>query len=339
MSAPAPRLVSLVVPVFNEEESIDLFLETVNRVLADEAYAFEFVFVNDGSRDRTINVLLAARERDARVKIVDLARNFGKEHALVAGFQVAGGEAVIPMDVDLQDPPEVVCDFLRKWEEGFEVVIGVRRQRESDTPFKRRSAGLFYKAFNAVCGCRMVPNAGDYRLMGRRALAALNALPERVRFTKGLYAWVGFPQALVYYDRPPRAAGTTKWNAWKLWNFALDGITSFSTLPLRIWSYLGMGVAAFGFLYAAFLVLRTLLFGVDSPGYASIMVTLLTLGGLILVSLGVVGEYLGRIYEEVKNRPLYVVRERHGLDEPPADGAVTARCPICHTPLPHRNDQ
>lgn len=343
MSMAKARLVSLVVPVYNEEESIALFLRTVEPVLEDEPYAFEFVFVNDGSRDRTLNELVAARERDERVKIVDLSRNFGKEHALAAGFQAARGEALIPMDVDLQDPPDVMKAFLRQWETGFEVVIGVRRQRESDTPFKRRSAGLFYKAFNTLCGCHMVPNAGDYRLMSRRAVAALNALPERVRFTKGLYAWVGFPQALVYYDRPPRAAGTTKWNAWKLWNFALDGITSFSTLPLRIWSYVGMGVAGLGFLYAAWLVIRTLLFGVDLPGYASLMVTQLTLGGLILVSLGVVGEYLGRIFEEVKGRPLYVVRARHGLDpdatetEADADDSTCAaqiqRCPVCQTPL------
>lgn len=326
------KCVSLVIPVFNEEESVPLFLETVRRVLADEPYAFEFIFVNDGSRDRTLNVLLAEREHDSRVKIVDLSRNFGKEHAMAAGFHAAAGDAVIPMDVDLQDPPELVSVFLRKWEEGFEVVIGVRRQRESDTPFKRRSAGLFYKAFNAVCGCHMVPNAGDYRLMGRKALAALNALPERVRFTKGLYAWVGFPQALVMYDRPARVAGVSKWNVWKLWNFALDGITSFSTLPLRVWSYLGITIAVMGFIYAAWLVVRTMMFGVDIPGYASYMVTLLTLGGLILVSLGVMGEYLGRIFEEVKGRPLYVVRARVGLDA--SKTTPVARCPVCQSPLP-----
>ena len=317
------KLISLVIPVYNEEEAIPLFLRTVQSVLAGEPYAFEFVFVNDGSRDRTLNELLAARNADPRVRIVDLSRNFGKEHAMAAGFHLARGAAVIPMDVDLQDPPELIRAFLRKWEEGFAVVIGVRRERTSDTRFKRRSAGLFSQVFNKLCGCNLVPNAGDYRLMDRAVLDALNSLPERVRFTKGLYAWVGFPQALVPYDRPPRAAGTTKWNAWKLWNFALDGITSFSTLPLRIWSYLGMFVALCGFIYAGWLVLRTLLYGADQAGYPSLMVSVLTLGGLTLVSLGVIGEYLGRIFEEVKGRPLFLVRSAVGFEpdrEPESDG-------------------
>lgn len=234
---------------------------------------------------------------------------------MAAGFHAASGNAVIPMDVDLQDPPELIASFLRRWEEGYDVVIGVRRGRPADTRFKRLSAGLFYRFFNHLCGKRLVPNAGDYRLMNRAALDALNSLPERVRFTKGLYAWTGFRQATVEYDRPSRAAGTTKWNAWKLWNFAIDGFTSFSTLPLRIWSYLGFFVAVLGFLYAAFLIVRTLFWGVDVPGYASMMVVMLVLGGLILISHGVSGEYIGRIFEETKGRPLYIVRDTVGFEK------------------------
>lgn len=325
------KLVTLVVPVYNEEASVPLFLDAVKAQTVTEHYDFEFVFVNDGSTDETLAILRQAREQDNRIKIVDLSRNFGKELALAAGLQAAYGEAAIPMDVDLQDPPELIHDFLRKWEEGYDVVVGVRQQRLSDTAFKRRSAAIFYRVFGLLCNNTITPNAGDYRLLNRAALNALNAMPERVRFTKGLYAWVGFRQATVYYSRPSRVAGSTKWNGWKLWNFALDGITSFSTVPLRIWSYLGMLIATIGFAYAAWMVGRTLFFGTDLPGYPSLMVTTLTLGGLILMSLGIMGEYLGRIYEESKNRPLYVVREYVGFDTPPPPCNV---CPHCGGTLP-----
>lgn len=302
--------------MLNEEEAIPCFLKTISPILdAEPSYQFELIFINDGSKDKTLEILLAARAEDPRIKIIDLARNFGKELAMAAGFQAASGDAVIPMDVDLQDPPEIISAFLRKWEEGYDVVLGIRRRRHADTLFKRLTAGLFYRIFNALCGKRLTPNAGDYRLINRTALDALNNLPERVRFTKALYAWVGFRQTAVEYDRPARINGTSKWNTWKLWNFALDGITSFSTLPLRIWSYLGMLIALIGFAYAAFLTFRTLLFGRDVPGYTSLMVVMLVLGGLILISLGVIGEYLGRVFEETKNRPLYIVRRYIGFDD------------------------
>lgn len=308
------KTVSLIIPVYNEEETIAYFLEKIDIIINNIDYSFEIIFIDDGSKDRTLDALLKARQKDSRIKILELSRNFGKELAMAAGFHAASGDAVVPMDVDLQDPPELLSDFLRKWEEGYDVVLGVRRQRKSDTKFKRVTARLFYKIFNILCGKRLVPNVGDYRLMSRAALDALNSLPERVRFTKGLYAWVGFKQAKVEYDRMSRVAGSSKWNAWKLWNFALDGITSFSTLPLRIWSYLGMIVALFGFGYAVLLIMRKLLFGADVPGYTSIMVVMLLLGGLILISLGIIGEYLGRIFEEVKGRPLFVVRRYIGFD-------------------------
>lgn len=325
------KCVSLVIPVYNEDAVIHLFLDRVCPLLEKEPYDFEFVFVNDGSTDNTLRCLLQAHAQDERIKIVDLSRNFGKELALAAGLQAATGDAAIPMDVDLQDPPEILCEFLRKWEEGFDVVVGVRRQRTTDTKFKRKTAAIFYSLFSFLCKCPIIPNAGDYRLLNRKALDSLNAMPERIRFTKGLYAWVGYRQTEVYYDRPARAAGSTKWNSWKLWNFALDGITGFSTLPLRIWSYLGMVIAVAGFIYAALLVGKTIFLGVDLPGYPSLMVTTLTLGGLILMSLGVLGEYVGRIYEETKRRPLYVVREYIGLDDP----AVRV-CPHCGHELKER---
>ena len=308
------KTVSLIIPVYNEEETITYFLEKIDIIINNIDYSFEIIFIDDGSKDRTLETLLKARQKDSRIKILELSRNFGKELAMAAGFHAASGDAVVPMDVDLQDPPELLSDFLRKWEEGYDVVLGVRRQRKSDTKFKRVTARLFYKIFNILCGKRLVPNVGDYRLMSRAALDALNSLPERVRFTKGLYAWVGFKQARVEYDRMSRVARSSKWNAWKLWNLALDGITSFSTLPLRIWSYLGMIIALFGFGYAVLLIMRKLLFGADVPGYTSIMVVMLLLGGLILISLGIIGEYLGRIFEEVKGRPLFVVRRYIGFD-------------------------
>lgn len=339
---PRRRVVSLVVPVLNEEDAVPLFLSTVRTIVDREPYDFEFVFVNDGSNDRTVDVLLAEHARDPRVKLVDLSRNFGKELALAAGLQAARGDAVVPMDVDLQDPPEVLPDFLRAWEQGAEVVVGVRRARSSDTVGKRVSARLFYRLFNRVSGNPIVPDAGDYRLLSRPAVDALNALPERVRFTKGLYTWVGFRQVPVFFDRAPRSAGAGKWKPWKLWNFAIDGLTGFSTLPLRVWSYLGMLVALAGFVHAAIIAGRTLLFGAQVPGYASFMVTLLTLGGLVMVSLGIIGEYLGRVYEEVKRRPQYVVRRRVGLDGPgdgpnappdappdAAPGVTSGHCPCC----------
>lgn len=306
-------MISLVVPVYNEEESIDLFLSTVSRVIANLHHEFEFIFINDGSTDKTLDVLMEAKNHDPRIKILNFSRNFGKDIALTAGFRFAAGDAVIPMDVDLQDPPDLIRSFVEKWEEGYDVVIGVRSQRTSDSAFKRVTAKRFYTFFNMLCSDQLVPDAGDYRLMNRASVNALNNLSERIRFMKGLYAWVGFKQAIVYYERPARALGKTKWNARKLWKFAIDGITGFTTLPLRIWSYMGLFVAFSGFCWAVFLIARTLISGIDTPGYASTMVVLLTLGGLILTSLGVIGEYLGRVYEEVKSRPLYIIRDVIGF--------------------------
>lgn len=262
------KLLSLIVPVLDEEEAIPLFYEAVQEVLRDEPYELEILFVDDGSTDRTLEIIEGLHARDPRVRGISFSRNFGKELALSAGLQAARGDAVVPMDVDLQDPPALLKQFLRLWEQGYETVIGVRSRRDADSWAKRVSAGLFYRLFNRLTKGRVVLNAGDYRLMDRMVVDALNALPERVRFTKGLYGWVGFRSAIVEYERPARVAGNSKWPGWKLWNFALDGITSFSTLPLRLWSYLGMIVALAGFSYAGYLIFKTLVWGVDVPGYA-----------------------------------------------------------------------
>jgi len=300
-------LLSLVVPVFNEEESIDLFIDTVVAVLERNGFRFEMVFVNDGSRDETLAHLLDRSELDRRVRIVNLSRNFGKEAAMTAGIENARGDVLIPMDIDLQDPPEMIAPFMARWHEGYDVVYGVRIARPNDSAAKRMSASWFYWVFNTMSPVRIPANAGDFRLVDRRAAEVLRLLPERNRFMKGLFAWVGFNAIGVPYERPPRAAGATKFDLWRLWNFALDGVVSFSTTPLRAWFYVGGGIASVAFLYAMFIVARVLIFGVDAPGYASLLVIVLMMGGIQLLSLGIIGEYLGRLFLEVKGRPIYVV--------------------------------
>lgn len=304
-----PASLSLVVPVFNESETLDLFINRVTEVFAKESsITIEFIFVNDGSTDATLDTLLARQKTDARIRIVDLSRNFGKEAALTAGLQVATGDAVIPIDADLQDPPEVIPAMLAKWREGYEVVLARRTNRQSDSLAKRASAGWFYKVHNRIANPKLPENVGDFRLMDRLVVEALKELPESRRFMKGLFAWVGFRTASVDYERPGRVAGRSKFNGWKLWNFALEGITSFSTDPLRIWTYLGFTVSLASLAFAAFIALRVLIHGVDVPGYASIMVAVTFLGGLQLIGIGVIGEYLGRTYIESKRRPTYLIR-------------------------------
>jgi glycosyltransferase involved in cell wall biosynthesis len=255
--------ISLVVPVFNEQEVIDLFLERTSQALDDAGLDYEFVFVNDGSSDQTLPMLILLSAENRRVRVIDLSRNFGKEAALTAGIHHVRGDALVPIDVDLQDPPELIPRFVEKWREGYDVVYGVRTRRDEDS--------------------------------------------WRNRFMKGLFSWVGFRAASVSYERPARAAGQTKWNLLKLWNFALDGIVSFSTAPLRVWSYIGVIISLLSFIYAVIAVMKVLLFGVDVPGYASLLVVVLFLGGIQLISLGIIGEYLGRLFLETKARPVYVI--------------------------------
>jgi glycosyltransferase involved in cell wall biosynthesis len=307
-------LISVIVPVKDEEQAISPFVERVSAVLdqlcADESW--EILFVDDGSRDSTLAAIVAAHGREPRVRALSLSRNFGKEAALSAGLEHAEGRAVVPMDVDLQDPPEVLAQMVAKWREGYEMVFGVRRCRSTDSTAKRLTAGLYYRAHNALSSDKIPRNAGDFRLLDRKVVDVIRAMPERNRFMKGLFAWAGFKQTAVEYDRAERVAGATKFGYWKLWTLALDGITSASTVPLRVWSYVGAAIAFVALCYAGFIAVRTMIFGISLPGYASIMVSVLFLGGIQLISVGVLGEYVGRILTETKQRPLYVIRDRIG---------------------------
>src|SRR3954463_9900980 len=309
-------MLSVVVPVKNEEGGILPFVERVGAILESIAAdsGWEILFIDDGSTDATLAAIVAAHHRDPRVRALSLSRNFGKEIALSAGLDHALGAAVIPMDVDMQDPPEVLPEMVAKWREGHEMVFGVRRCRDSDGWAKRITAGLYYRAHNAVSADKIPENAGDFRLMDRKVVDVIRAMPERNRFMKGLFAWAGFRQAAVEYDRAERETGTTNYNYWKLWTLALDGITSASTVPLRIWSYVGALVALFALGYAGFITVNTMIFGNRVPGYASIITSVLFLGGIQLISLGVLGEYVGRILTETKQRPLYVVRDTVGIE-------------------------
>ena len=317
----APKRLSLIVPVLNEEETIAPFLERCNPAL-DEAIEMlgdgaevEFVFVNDGSTDATEAVLIGRAELDDRIRLINLSRNFGKEAAMAAGLDHANGDAVIPIDVDLQDPPEVIPKMVRAWLNGAQVVNGKRADRSSDSWAKRVTARGFYKLYNKIADHPIPEDVGDFRLLDHSAVKVIRKLSEQSRFNKGLFSWVGFKVATVEYEREARSAGESKWPGWKLWSFAIDGIVSSSTVPLRIWTYLGAVIALAAFAYAIFLILYTLITGGDTPGFASIMVVVLFLGGLNMLSLGILGEYVGRIATEVRGRPLYVVASKSGFEE------------------------
>jgi polyisoprenyl-phosphate glycosyltransferase len=306
-------LISLIVPFYNEGTGIDLFYQAMIQVLGHAPdFDFELVCVDDGSKDNTLSLLRALATQDARVRVIELSRNFGKEAALTAGLDAALGAAAIPLDADLQDPPELILNMLIQWQKGFDVVLARRIDRSSDSYLKRKTAELFYKIHNRFSSVQIPENVGDFRLMDRQVIDALKQLPEQQRFMKGLFAWVGFKSTTVDYARQPRAAGDTKFSGWKLWNFALEGITSFSSAPLKLWTYAG-GLGAIGsLLYAGFIVARTLVHGVDLPGYASLMVAVIFFGSVQLLSIGLLGEYVGRIYTESKRRPIYIVRKEHG---------------------------
>lgn len=301
----ADPLISLVIPCFCESETVDLFVPAVDSALPDKS--LEYIFVNDGSNDDTLARLLALGKADKRILVVNLSRNFGKEAAMTAGIDVATGDVVVPIDADLQDPPEVINEFLEHWRRGYDVVYGLRYNRGSDTATKRVTAGLFYRFFNRLSQTEIPSDVGDFRLMDRVVIEAVKKLPERTRFMKGIFAWVGFPSTGVAYTRASRSAGNTKFNYWRLWNFALDGFVSFSTLPLRVWTYAGLIVAFISVVYAIVIVVQTLFIGREVPGYASLMTALLFLGGVQLISLGVIGEYLSRLFLESKQRPLYLL--------------------------------
>lgn len=311
----APTL-SVVIPMHNEARNIDALFARLLPVLEAIDPSFEVVCVDDGSRDDTCARLRAINAREPRVCAISLSRNFGKEVGIAAGLRYARGRAVILMDADLQHPPEVIAEMVAKWREGYLMVYGVRRDRTTDGPLRRLLSRAFYRIFDAVSPTRLPAGAGDFRLLDRKAVDALNAMDERTRFTKGLYAWIGFKQTGVMFDVEERADGpASRWSARKLVSFAIDGITAFSTLPLRIWTYIGLAVSAIAFIYALVIVTRTLFFGVDVPGFATLVVSVMFFAGVQLLTLGVIGEYLGRVFIEVKRRPLYFVAEEIGTKE------------------------
>ncbi len=300
-----PALLSIVCPAFNEATVLDTFALAVEAAMRALGQPYEIVFVNDGSTDDTLGVMRRLRDRNAAIAIVDLSRNFGKEIATTAGLDQAKGDAVVVIDADLQDPPEVIGAMIDGWREGYDVVYARRRERRGDGAVKRLTAALFYKLIHRIGVVDMPENVGDFRLMSRKAVDAVCALRERHRFMKGIFAWVGFPSKEVLYDRAPRAAGTTKWNYWRLWNLSIEGITSSTLAPLKISTYFGFATAFFAFVAGLFYILKTLFFGDPVPGFPTLVVIVLFLGGIQLMVLGVIGEYLGRVFNETKQRPLY----------------------------------
>ncbi|MGN0921555.1 MAG: glycosyltransferase family 2 protein [Cellvibrio sp.] len=315
-------LLSIIVPMYNEEEVIETFFNVMETTLSSIDMNYEIICVDDGSKDNTLALLKEQHAKNPNVKVIALSRNFGKEAAMTAAIDFCSGDAVIPMDADLQDPPEIIADMIREWRNGYEVVFAKRVSRDSDTVLKRNTAGMFYKFFNKISDIKIPENVGDYRLMDRKVVNAIKLLPEKDRFMKGLFCWPGFKSTTVEFSRQNRSQGTTKFNYWKLWNFAISGITSFSTAPIRLGVYLGLSVSAFAFLYGAAIIIKTLIYGNDAPGYASLMTVVLFVGGIQLFFLGLMGEYIGRIYKEVKNRPIYYTAEQIGFSTSKSNSPV-----------------
>jgi glycosyltransferase involved in cell wall biosynthesis len=303
------KKVSIVVPFYNESESVDVFFGTLIPILKRATAEFEIICVNDGSKDDTLDQLKKQKIENTEIKIIDFSRNFGKDAALTAGLDFSEGDCVIPMDCDLQDPPELILDMIEKWKKGIDVVLAKRTDRSEDSLTKRVTAELFYKVHNCISDLPLPENVGDFRLMDRKVVDVIKAFPERKRFMKGLFAFAGFKTSVVEYKRPERNAGTTKWSYRKLWNYAIDGMTSFSTFPLKVSAYFGLIVTVMAFARGLWILIRTMFFGIDVPGYASLSVAILFLGGVQLISLGIIGEYVGRIYIESKQRPIYIVKE------------------------------
>ncbi len=299
--------VSIICPMYNEQENVAIFLSSVSAVLESVGCTYEIICVNDGSRDDTLDLLLKAKDDYPTLRVLNLSRNFGKESALSAGLSIADGDAVIPIDADLQDPPEVIAELITEWRKGYDVVLAKRSDRRSDSVAKRVSASLFYRFHNAISNQNIPENVGDFRLMSRRVAAEIINLPENQRFMKGLFSWVGFKTTTIEYTRASRHAGSSGFNAWALWNFALDGVTGFSTAPLRLWLYLGVLLSTIAFFIGAYIVIEALVYGIAVPGYASLIVVVLFFGGIQLTSIGVLGEYIGRIYLETKRRPSYII--------------------------------
>lgn len=299
------KLLSIVVPAYNEQEVLEQFYGRLNTM----PYRSEIVFVNDGSKDNTLQILQQLRQSDLSIAIVDLSRNFGKEIALTAGLDHTKGDAVVVIDADLQDPPELIPELVANWEQGFDVVYARRTERDGETMLKRATAHLFYRIVENISRVPIPRDTGDFRLLSRRAVNSLLRLRENNRFMKGLFAWIGYPQKAVLYRRDKRYAGGSKWNYWALWNFALEGITSFTTAPLKLATYLGLFTALAAFAYGLWVILKTMIFGEPVAGFPSLMVVILFLGSIQLITIGIIGEYLGRMFSETKHRPLYLINE------------------------------
>lgn len=309
------QLISVLIPAYNEEECLHELYKRVSSVLSKlENYDYEILIVNDGSKDKTLEILQELNKNDSHLQYVNLARNYGKEIAMAAGLDYVKGDVVVILDADLQIPPEYIPEMLSYYEEGYDDVYGRRKSRNDESFFKRLGTKIYYKALQSLTRVDILKNTSDFRLLSRRAVEALKQYKEQRRYTKGFFALIGFKKKEFLYDRDPRIAGHTKWNYFNLFNLAIEGITSFSTFPLRLSSFLGIIVAAVGFIYIVFLVLKTLIFGEPVRGYPTLLSIIIFLGGIQLLSLGVIGEYLGRIFDEVKNRPLYFV-EKYSGDE------------------------
>jgi len=299
------QLLSVIVPVFNEEAVLAEFHRRLSAALANLDMRSEIIYINDGSQDGSLALIRRLRAADCAVSLVDLSRNFGKEAAMTAGFDLAAGDAVVVIDADLQDPPELIADMVRLWRAGHDMVYARRSVREGESRFKKTTSYLFYRVIQSLSRVRIPEDTGDFRLLSRRAVLALNSLREQHRFMKGLFAWIGFPQTAIAYKRDPRFAGKSKFNYWKLWNFALEGVTSFTIVPLKVATYLGVLIAFASFLYAGFVVVKTMMYGEHVTGYPSLMVVITFLGGAQLAFIGILGEYIGRMFNETKRRPLY----------------------------------
>lgn len=306
------KKVSLLIPAYNEEETLGLLYNELNRVIDEiSGYEFEILFVNDGSSDNTLNILRNLRKRDSRVNYISFSRNFGKETAMAAGFDYVSGDAVVILDADLQDPPELIKEMILYWEEGYDDVYAKRRTREGETWFKKYTSSVFYKLLQTMTKIPIQEDTGDFRLLDRRAVESLRKLREKQRYTKGMFSWIGFNKKEILFDRKPRAAGETKWNYLKLFNLALEGVTSFTTFPLRISTILGSVVSIFSIVYMFVVLVKSLIWQDPVKGYPSMMVIILFLGGVQLISLGIIGEYIGRIFNETKYRPLYIIDEHN----------------------------
>jgi len=315
IEAQQPLFLSVVAPVYDEATNISPFYSRLIRVIEQMDCRYEIIFVNDGSHDETLETLLHLMSKDSSIRIIDLSRNFGKEIALTAGIDAACGNVIVPIDVDLQDPPELIPRLLEKWRQGYDVVFATRSMRAGDTLLKRITANLFYRLMEEITAIKVPRATGDFRLMSRRSVQALRQLPEHHRFMKGLFSWIGFNQVGITYEREPRHSGHSKWSYWRLWNLALEGITSLSQVPLQLMTLAGILISTGAFIYAAFIVVHTLLCDTTLPGYPSLITVLLFTSGVQMLSLGILGEYIGRIHNEVKRRPLYLVKHTYGKNQ------------------------